>query len=177
MTNKLLDKGFAVYKHETGNRYYVFVGEFNNWNTANSTLSEVKKVVASAYIKKIDFKLNKTEPKTVENLPEKNSEEKSNAVVSQETVEKVVEKESEVTSENIDLDFYKNQSEYIFKNGYLSEIKGDKYTFAFPNGETKSYNFSNKTGRKVNSKNGYLLVFKKEQLIDLLPQKTKSSFF
>jgi len=177
MTNKLLDRGFTVYKHESGNRYYVFVGEFNNWNTANSTLSEVKKVVASAYIKKIDFTLNKTEPKTVENLPEKNYEEKSNDVVRQETEEKEVEKKSEVTSENIDLDFYKEQSGYKFKNGYLSEIKGDKYTFSFPNGETKSYNFSNKTGREVNSKNGYLLVFKKEQLIDLLPQKTKSSFF
>ena len=175
MTDELLDKGFNVYKHQSGNRYYVFVGEFDNWTAANRTLREVKKVVTSAYIKKIDFKLNKKEDKTVENDLEKKTEDKNDSL-SKETKEQeeIIEKDN--ASINRDFNYYKDQTGYVLKNGYLLDINGDKFKFSFPNGENKIYNFLNKSKRQLKINTGYLLVLKKDDLIDLLPQKTKESF-
>jgi len=175
MTNELLDKGFNVYKHKSGNRYYVFVGEFDNWNAANNTLSEVKKVVTSAYIKKIDIELSKKEDKAVENDLEKKTVEQSNAP-SKETKEQEEIKQNEEASENKDFNFYRNQTGYVFKNAYLLKINGDKYKLSFPNGAKKIYSFSNNHKRKIRVGKRYLLVFKKEKLIDLLPQRTKVRF-
>jgi hypothetical protein len=175
MTNELLDKGFNVYKHKSGNRYYVFVGEFDNWNAANNTLSEVKKVVTSAYIKKIDIELSKKEDKAVENDLEKKTVEQSNAP-SKETKEQEEIKKNEEASENKDFNFYRNQTGYVFKNAYLLKINGDKYKLSFPNGAKKIYSISNNHQRKIRVGKRYLLVFKKEKLIDLLPQRTKVRF-
>ncbi len=55
LSQKLSKQGFATYKYQQKNRYYVFVGEFNNYNSAVDTLAEVKNIVPEAYIRKVDF--------------------------------------------------------------------------------------------------------------------------
>src|SRR6056297_1975923 len=175
MTDELLDKGFNVYKHKSGNRYYVFVGEFDNWTAANRTLREVKKVVTSAYIKKIDFKFNKKEDKTVENDLEKKTEDKNDSL-SKETKEQEEIKQNKKTNDNKDFNFYNNQPGYVLKNGYLLDINDTKFKFYFPNGDKKIYNFLNKYKKQFKRNTGYLLVLKKDELIDLLPQRIRKRF-
>ena len=175
MANELLNKGFNVYKYESSNRYYVFVGEFNNWSAANKTLKEIKKVVVNAFIKKIDIKLKKEEDKVIENDLEQKTVEKNNFVnETNKEQEKIKQNEKEI--ENKDYDFYRKQEDYVLKNGYLLDINGNKYEFSFPNGSNKIYNFSNKQRRKIKRNTAYLLVFKNDELIDLLPQIHKKGF-
>ena len=175
MTQELSDKGFNVYKHKSGNRYYVFVGEFDNWNAANETLKDVKRVVTSAYIKKIDFKLNKKDDKTIKNELEIKSAEKNDSP-SAETKEQEEIKQNEKINNNKDFNFYNNQPDYVLKNGYLLDINDNKFKFNFPNGDKKIYNFSNKYKRQLKRNTSYLLVLKKDELIDLLAQRTKERF-
>ena len=106
LSQKLAEVGLEVFNYQEGNRHYVVVGNYDNYNSARNTLTKVKTIVEGAYIRKISFELNNK-------TSEKSQEEVNAEIVPKNDKQKIKNEQKELNINKCELDKLVEKMEYL----------------------------------------------------------------
>lgn len=204
LSQKLVERGLDVYKYKQSNRYFVFVGNFTNYNSAQKILNEIQNIVKEAYVRKVDFNFTEDKVRDKNGKKEINKEQKNTQInedkkdnLNEEIIKdenpsnekakenknnknikeaKTEKKLTEILTENKELAYYKNNETYNIKSAFLEKNGKNNAKFLYPNGTRVDYSIDNFNGKVQNNSN-YYLVFKDDEIVNLFKQENTQDVF